>query len=299
MRVAVVAGSIKAGIRIAREIEHLPSVDVCIVLCNTEMKSPLRRWSRELLSVLRCFERRTLATKVWSYVRSGKLIILRGPLDHSTSLERLRALQCDVGLHAAPVIYREPTISAFKLGILNAHIGILPKYRGRSVVEWSILQGDPTGVTVFFIDSGIDTGGRIVLREFIAPDGWSDVGRFKNMLFGCDARLYRKALEALTLPGVRFESNEIVLGRRYYVMSKFFTNVVNEILGSHDALGCAGELVAGKANGAGQASITRSRLIPAALKGRHPRSAEQANPPAGRFGSGSRKRPENHLRSLG
>ncbi len=135
-----------------------------------------------------------------------------------------------MGLHAANVIYREPAISAFRLGILNAHIGILPKYRGRCVVEWSVLQGDPTGVTVFFIDSGIDTGGRIVLREFIPSEGWNGVRALKNMLFGCDACLYRKALEALMRPGVRFESNDVSKGQRYYVMSSLLTKAVNEIL---------------------------------------------------------------------
>jgi len=159
-------------------------------------------------------------------------MILHRPLDDATSIARLRSLQCDVGLHAANVIYRDPTISAFKLGILNAHIGILPKYRGRSVAEWSVLHGDPTGVTVFFIDSGIDTGSRIVLRKFIPSNGWNNALKFKNMLFGWDARLYRQALEALMPPGARFDSNDISKGQRYYVMSKMFVKTVNKILAS-------------------------------------------------------------------
>jgi len=151
-------------------------------------------------------------------------------LDDATSIERLRALHCDVGLHAANVIYREPTISSFRLGILNAHIGILPKYRGRCVVEWSVLHGDPTGVTVFFIDSGIDTGDRIVLREFIPSNRWKSAGALKKMLFGCDGRLYRKAVEALMQPGVQLEENDISKGHRYYVMSKMFKHIINKML---------------------------------------------------------------------
>src|SRR5260370_36552590 len=203
------------------------------------MRSPLLRWSRELLSTLKSLKWWALAPKGYSYAQQGRLIILHRPLDDATSIERLRAVQCDVGLHAANVIYREPTISAFRLGILNAHIGILPKYRGRSVVEWSILQGDRTGVTVFFIDSGIDTGGRIVLREFIPSDGWKDVGTLKNMLFGCDARLYRQALGTLLSSEFRFDSNDISKGRRYYVMSMMLTQGANEILRDHDSLGRA------------------------------------------------------------
>src|SRR5260370_39285000 len=237
MRIAVVASSIAAGVRIAGEIEKLAGVDVFVVVCNAGARSAPLRWSREPFVALKSFALRTLAAKAWSYARLGKLIIMRRPLDDSMSIARLRSLQCDVGLHAANVIYREPTISAFRLGILNAHIGILPKYRGRCVVEWSVLQGDPTGVTVFFIDSGIDTGGRIVLREFIPSNGWKRVGALKNMLFGCDARLYRKALEALMQPGVRFEGNEILKGKRYYVMSKMFVHTVDKILRDRANLG--------------------------------------------------------------
>lgn len=230
MRVAVIAGSISGGFRIAREVETLAGVEVFVVVCNVGKRSPVVRWSRELLSALRSLKWWALVRKGYTYAQQGRLMILHRPLDDATSIERLRSLQCDVGLHAANVIYRDPTISAFRLGVLNAHIGILPKYRGRCVAEWSVLQGDPTGVTVFFIDSGIDTGARIVLREFIPTKAWKSVRPLKNMLFGCDARLYRKALEVLMQPGVQFESNDISKGRRYYVMSKMLIHVVDEIL---------------------------------------------------------------------
>lgn len=230
MRVAVIAGSISGGLRIAREIESLPGVDTFVVACNAGKRAPLLRWSREFLAALKSLKWGAFAATTYRHARQRRLIILHHPLDDATSIERLRALQCDVGLHAANVIYREPVISALRLGILNAHIGILPKYRGRSVAEWSVLQGDPTGVTVFFIDSGIDTGDRIVLREFIPSRGCRSVRALKNMLFRCDARLYRKALEALMSEEASFESNDISKGYRYYVMSKLFGKTVNKIL---------------------------------------------------------------------
>jgi Formyl transferase len=229
MRVAAIAGSLAAGIRIANEVERLPGVDFCIVCCNLRMRSPLLRWLREFAIALSSF-RWIYITKLWSYAMSGKLVILDQALDDPTSVDRLRKLQCDVGLHAANVIYHEATIAAFRLGILNAHIGILPGYRGRSVVEWSVLQGDSTGITVFFIDSGIDTGSRIVLREFIPSGESASVQEFKTMLFGCDARLYRKALEALSSQRFEYEHNDVSKGKRYYVMSKLLTSAVDTIL---------------------------------------------------------------------
>lgn len=229
MRVAVIASSLAAGVRIAKEIQSLPGTEVFVIACNARRRPALLRWTREALLLARSWRNWTLAI-LWRLMQSRKLMVLRKALDDPGSTERLRSLQCDVGLHAANVIYRQPVISAFRLGILNAHIGILPGYRGRSVAEWSVLQGDRTGVTVFFIDSGIDTGARIVLREFIPANGAKSASQLKNHLFACDARLYRKALQALMTPAFQFEHNEVSRGHRYYVMSGLLTNVVNQIL---------------------------------------------------------------------
>jgi methionyl-tRNA formyltransferase len=199
------------------------------------------RWLREVALALRSLQWQTYIAKLWSYARSGKLVILDRALDDPASVDRLRRLQCDIGLHAANVIYREATIAAFRLGILNAHIGILPCYQGRSVAEWSVLQGDPTGITVFFVDSGIDTGSRIVMRESISPNGSTNVRALKTMLFGCDASLYRKALEVLSSKGFKYEHSDVSKGKRYYVMSKILTNVVDTILRSGSAADCTME----------------------------------------------------------
>jgi Formyl transferase len=234
MRVAVISGSLAAGMRIAAEIEPLPGIDLCIVSCNLKMRSPFLRWLREVAHALSSSRWQTYITKAWSYARSGKLVILDRPLDDPASVDRVSKLRCDVGLHTVNVIYRQATIEAFRLGILNAHIGILPGYRGRSVAEWSVLQGDPTGITVFFIDSGIDTGARIVLREFISAAGTTSVRALKTMLFGYDARLYRKALEALSSEEFNYDHNDVSNGKRYYVMSKLFSRMADTILGSGD-----------------------------------------------------------------
>jgi Formyl transferase len=229
-RVAAIAGSLAAGIRIATEVERLPAVDLSIVCLNQEMRSPFLRWLREFALLLKSFRWQYL-TKLWSYARSGKLVILACAPDDPAAAEQLRGLQYDLGLHAANVIYREATIAAFRLGILNAHIGILPGYRGRCVAEWSVLQGDPTGITVFFIDGGIDTGSRIVMREVIPVEDSASVKALKARLFACDARLFRQAVDALLSEGFEYQYNDVSQGKRYYVMSNLLTGVVDTMLG--------------------------------------------------------------------
>ena len=54
-------------------------------------------------------------------------------------------------------------------GILNCHMGTLPRYRGMDVVEWPLLEDQPeqVGMTVHFMDHGIDTGD--ILRKKYVP----------------------------------------------------------------------------------------------------------------------------------
>src|SRR3990172_5518616 len=46
-----------------------------------------------------------------------------------------------------------------RLGCINLHASLLPKYRGAAPIQWALIQGDlTTGVTAMKIDPGLDTG---------------------------------------------------------------------------------------------------------------------------------------------
>lgn len=46
-----------------------------------------------------------------------------------------------------------------KFGCVNLHVSLLPKYRGAAPIQWALINGDEqTGVTVMYIDEGLDTG---------------------------------------------------------------------------------------------------------------------------------------------
>lgn len=49
-----------------------------------------------------------------------------------------------------------------KFGCINVHGSILPQYRGAAPIQWSIINGDSvTGVTIMYMDEGMDTGNMI------------------------------------------------------------------------------------------------------------------------------------------
>src|SRR6202789_4188551 len=53
-----------------------------------------------------------------------------------------------------------------KLGIINVHASLLPKYRGAAPIQWAVANGETrTGVTTMRIDAGLDTGDMLLKWE--------------------------------------------------------------------------------------------------------------------------------------
>jgi methionyl-tRNA formyltransferase len=63
-------------------------------------------------------------------------------------------------------------LSIPKLGWINLHASLLPKYRGAAPINWAIANGETqTGLTTMRIDAGMDTGGVLLQEEMdIAPE---------------------------------------------------------------------------------------------------------------------------------
>jgi len=59
-----------------------------------------------------------------------------------------------------------------KYGTIQYHPSLLPRHRGRSAINWAIIQGDKTtGISIFWPDAGLDTGPVLLQREVeIGPD---------------------------------------------------------------------------------------------------------------------------------
>jgi Formyl transferase len=103
---------------------------------------------------------------VLTYCRSnGIAVVETGPLESADAMTAMKDLAPDLGIHAGAGLLRRPLIDFFRLGILNAHMGLLPAFRGVNVAEWAALEGAPVGCTVHLIDSGVDTGPILATRE--------------------------------------------------------------------------------------------------------------------------------------
>ncbi|MBI4423654.1 MAG: methionyl-tRNA formyltransferase [Elusimicrobia bacterium] len=85
----------------------------------------------------------------------------------------LKALGADAAIVVAyGKILKPDLLASTRLGFLNVHFSLLPKYRGAAPIQWSLIRGETrSGVTVFWLDEGMDTGPVQAVRETeIGPD---------------------------------------------------------------------------------------------------------------------------------
>ena len=70
------------------------------------------------------------------------------------------ALAADAAVVAAyGLILPPPVLAAPRLGCLNVHASLLPRWRGAAPIQRAILAGDAeTGITIMQMDAGLDTG---------------------------------------------------------------------------------------------------------------------------------------------
>lgn len=76
------------------------------------------------------------------------------------SVEELRKYEADIFVVAAfGQILSKEILTMPRLGCVNVHASLLPKYRGASPINWCIINGEKeTGVTIMQMDEGLDTG---------------------------------------------------------------------------------------------------------------------------------------------
>lgn len=80
----------------------------------------------------------------------------------------LRELNPDLFVVVAFRILPKNVLEIPKIGSINLHASLLPKYRGAAPIHWAVINGEvETGCTIFFLDEKVDTG-NIILQKKIS-----------------------------------------------------------------------------------------------------------------------------------
>ena len=84
-----------------------------------------------------------------------------------------------------------------KMGCINVHGSLLPKYRGAAPIQWSVLNGDKeTGITTMYMDVGMDTGD-MILKEKVKIGEDETTGELWEKLSKVGAKLLVETLEKI------------------------------------------------------------------------------------------------------
>lgn len=113
-------------------------------------------------------------------------------------IEEIKSLQPDViCVVAYGKILPKEILDIPRLGCINVHASLLPKYRGAAPIQWAVINGDKTtGITTMYMDVGMDTGDMILKQEVqIGKD--DTMGELWDKLSKIGGQLLVKTLEQI------------------------------------------------------------------------------------------------------
>jgi methionyl-tRNA formyltransferase len=153
--------------------------------------------------------------------KSGRVFIDDFCDRHDIPLTKIRNINSDMSLAALEVaqldwlfiigwsqIAKTAVLSAAKNGVLGMHPTLLPVGRGRAAVPWTILKGlKTTGVTLFKLDDGVDTGPVLLQREIpVAED--MDATRLYALVETAHVQLMESAYPMLVTGSAAFQKQD-------------------------------------------------------------------------------------------
>jgi len=111
----------------------------------------------------------------------------------------LASLKLDAAVVAAyGLILPKPVLAAPRLGCINVHASLLPRWRGAAPIERAIAAGDTeTGISIMQMEEGLDTG-PVWLSERVSIGAKTTSGELHKILAERGAALLLKALEGIS-----------------------------------------------------------------------------------------------------
>jgi len=115
----------------------------------------------------------------------------------------IRSLQADLSVVVAFSILPKSILAATRMGAVNLHGSLLPRYRGAAPVQWAVANGDhKTGLSVFLLDEKMDHGPLLVQERLAIGSQDTGIDVLQNMIpLGCSA--LDRALAGLALGNIQ------------------------------------------------------------------------------------------------
>ena len=113
-------------------------------------------------------------------------------------IDKMKSLEPDIiCVVAYGKILPKEILDIPRLGCINVHGSLLPKYRGAAPIQWAVINGDKkTGITTMYMDIGMDTGD-MILKEEVEIGADETTGELWDRLSKIGGQLLVKTLEQI------------------------------------------------------------------------------------------------------
>jgi len=131
-----------------------------------------------------------------------------------------------LAIASAPILKPNIFQKAIK-GCLNAHPGWLPQYRGLGANAYALKEGHHPGITIHFIDEGIDTG-RIIIRERVDLCPGDTIAKVNDRAVERGAVLMTNVIHQIELNSLQLPHIADPKGKNYRIMPYSETKQINQ-----------------------------------------------------------------------
>lgn len=147
--------------------------------------------------------------------------LVHSDINSDEFLAHIKGYHCDLFVSMSfNQIFRKKTIEKPILGAINCHAGKLPFYRGRNILNWALINDEQEfGITVHYVDEGIDTGDIIRQRCYPITD-YDDYGTLLDRAYvGC-ADLLSEAIDDFVVGTVKRQPQHTIHPTGFYCIAR-------------------------------------------------------------------------------
>jgi len=158
-------------------------------------------------------------------------VIACSSLNDDAVVNGLKEIQPDLVIFTGGGLIRQDVLANSGNGVLNCHMGLLPPYRGMDVVEWPILEDhiEQIGITVHFMDQGLDTGDILRTRQ-IQPHSGENIAELRDRIEPIMCQTLVDTCIDFLNGKIKRQPQNILAGKQYFKMHPFLLNIVAEKL---------------------------------------------------------------------
>ncbi len=170
-------------------------------------------------------------THVKDFAASGTKFEYCDSLNDANVEEVLKQYQDKIVVFTGGGIIRRNILDLAGDGIVNCHMGTLPRYKGMDLPEWCVLENrtDDLGITLHFMDGGIDTGD--ILRKVSVDRGdHNNIKDLRNSFEGVMANAMAEVIDDFINKRITPKKQEKTTRRQYFIVHPRLYELIDEKL---------------------------------------------------------------------